>query len=239
MKAIILNSGIGKRMQPFTDDNPKCFARLNGKNILEHEIDNLLGCKINDIIITTGPFEEKIKKFVKDEFPDLNVTYVKNPKYDSTNYIYSIWLAKNIVDDDIILLHGDMVFEKDLLKRLIDSEYNNCGLVNNKIPPPEKDFKALISNNLIKKIGVDVFGENAFFLAPIYKFSKNDFRLWLEEIGKFVKDGNVNVYAENAFNRISDKILFHPVYFGEEFCTEIDNFGDLEKAREYFKNKKI
>ena len=86
---------------------------------------------------------------------------------------------------------------------------------------------------------MDVFRENAFFLAPIYKFSKNDFRLWLEEIGKFVKEGNVNVYAENVFNQISDKIHFHPVYFGEEFCTEIDNFDDLKKAKEYFKNKEI
>ena len=65
MKALILNSGMGKRLRPFTLENPKCFAKLNGKVILEHQIENLLYYGIKDIIITVGPFEEKIKKFIE------------------------------------------------------------------------------------------------------------------------------------------------------------------------------
>jgi L-glutamine-phosphate cytidylyltransferase len=234
MKAVILNSGIGKRMKPFTDDNPKCLAMLNGITILQHELKNISNLGIKDIIITVGPFEEKIKGFVKNEFPELNVAYVKNPKYMSTNYIYSMWLAKDLIDDDIVLMHGDMVFEKSLLRQLIDSKYSNCVLINNKIKPPEKDFKGKIVDNLVKNIGVKVSGENTYFLPPIYKFTKNDFILWLDEIGKFVNGGNVNVYAEEAFNDMQNQIKLNPVYFGDEFCMEIDNFEDLEIAKRYF-----
>lgn len=237
MKAIILNSGIGKRMHPFTENNPKCLLKLNGKTILGHELENLLKCGIKSVIITTGQFHEKIKKFVSGNFPEVNATYVKNKKYDLTNYIYSMWLTKGLIDDEIILLHGDMVFERELLENLLNDKHPNCVLVNKNIKPPEKDFKGEIKNNLVTKISVSLFGKNAFFLAPIYKFSKNDFRLWLEAIEKFVKEGNVNVYAEEAFNEMPNKIRIHPVYFENEFCMEIDNFDDLEIAKEFFKIK--
>lgn len=239
MKALILNSGIGKRMQPFTDENPKCLAKLNGKTILGHELENLLHYGIKNVIITVGPFEEKIKGFVEVNFPEISPIYIKNPKYDSTNYIYSMWLAKNLIDDIIILLHGDMVFEKKLLGRLLNEKHKNCVLVNNKIKPPEKDFKGKIENNLVKKISVGIFGENTFFLAPVYKFSKDDFNKWLDEIGKFVEGGNVNVYAEEAFNKIAGQIELYPVYYGDGFCMEIDNFDDLETARGYFRKNKL
>ncbi|MFH1641369.1 MAG: phosphocholine cytidylyltransferase family protein [Nanoarchaeota archaeon] len=238
MKAIILNSGIGKRMAPFTNDNPKCLAKLNGHTILEHELENLIHYNIKDIIITTGPFVEKIKQLIENKFPQLNMIYVPNEKYDFTNYIYSIWLAKNFIDEDIVLLHGDMVFEKELLGRLLDNPNKTCVLVNNKKELPQKDFKGRIERELVKEIGVDVFGENAFFLLPVYKFSKEDFHSWLNEIGKFVEEGNINVYAENAFNQMENQFKLHPIYFGDEFCMEIDDFDDLEIAKNYFKSKK-
>ena len=56
-------------------------------------------------------------------------------------------------------------------------------------------------------------------------------------IDKFVKDGNVNVYGEEAFNNISDKLKLYAVYYGDEFCMEIDNFEELEIARKFFKCK--
>ena len=64
-----------------------------------------------------------------------------NPKYKTTNYIYSMWLTKKFIDDDIILLHGDLVFDKKLLERLI-AENGNRVLVNKK-PFFQKVLKAL------------------------------------------------------------------------------------------------
>ena len=239
MKALILNSGIGKRLNQPTSKIPKCLTKINGKTILGHEIENILHYGIKDFIITVGPFEEKIKKFMKDNFPQVDVTYIKNLKYKTTNAIYSMWLVKDFIDDDIVYMHGDMVFEKELLGKLLNSKYENCVLINNKIKPPEKDFKGEIKNNFVTKIGVDIFGKNAAFLAPIYKYSKNSLKLWLKEIEKLINRGEVNVYAENAFNNISDQIKLNPVYYENEFCMEIDNFDDLEIARKFFKNNKI
>jgi len=232
MKAIILASGIGKRLRPLTYDIPKPLLKIGDKTILEYQIDNLISCNIRNIIITAGPFADKIKKHVKEKYPEIEVSYVNNPKYETTNYIYSMWLTKELIDDDIILLHGDLVFDKKLLEKLINEKNINCVLVNKKIQAPEKDFKAVIGNNRVVKIGVEFFGENAFFSAPLYKFSKSDFLCGLDEIENFIKRGDTKSYAEDAFNKISDKVILHPLYFDKELCMEIDTMEDLNIARD-------
>lgn len=238
MKAIILNSGIGKRIGEITRGNPKCLIEIrNGETIIKYQIQNLIDNKIDKIIITTGSFERKLKNYVKENFPQLYIKYVNNPKYSSTNYIYTIFLVKDFINDDVVLIHGDVVFEESVLKKIIDSQYRDCVLINNKITP-QKDFKAKVENGIVKEIGVNVYGENCFFLVPLYKFSKRSFNLWLDEIGKFIKLGKVNSYAEDALNNLLKDIEIRPVYSEGEFCMEIDDIGDLEIAKKFFKNKR-
>ena len=237
MKAIILASGEGKRLRPLTYEIPKPLIKIGNKTILDYQMENLIGCNIRNVIITTGPFEDKIKRYVREKYPNINVTYVNNPKYAVTNYIYSMWLTRELIDDDIILLHGDLVFDKKLLERLINEKYDNCVLVNREIKPPEKDFKAVIENNRVVKIGVEFSGETAFFSAPLYKFSNSDFLCWLDEIEEFVRRGDVNSYAEDAFNKISDKIVLRPLYFDDALCMEIDTEEDLRMVRNLIRDK--
>ena len=236
MQALILASGKGERLFPVTKEIPKPLVEIGKKAILGSQIDNLVSCGITDVIITTGFFEGKIKEYIKENYPNLNVCYVNNPKYETTNYIYSMWLTKELIDDDIILLHGDLLFERKLLVRLINERCENGVLVNRKMKPPEKDFKAVIENNRVVKIGVEFYGENAFFSAPFYKFSKLDFLFWVVEIENFIKRGDVKSYAEDVFNKISDKIVLCPLYFDDELCMEIDTMEDLEMGRNLFRH---
>jgi len=236
MKAIILASGIGKRLLPLTEKVPKPLIEINGITLLERMIQSLIENKVTDIIITTGSLEEKIKGFVKNKYPDLKVTYVKNPIFEETNYIYSLWLTKDIVkDDDVILLHGDLIYDPKLMEKIVKTDKSSA-LIKEEKEVPEKDFKARINHGLIKEIGVNVFGEDARFCLPLYKILKPDFKKWLEKMGQFVKEGRVGNYAEDALNTITDEINLHPVYYDNEFAMEIDNFEDLEKAKSFLKN---
>ena len=122
MIAILLNSGQGTRMGDLTKDIPKCLVKINqegNETLLGHQIKNIIQCGITELIITTGPFEEKIKTFVQNNFPNLKVTYIKNDQYKKTNYIYSLWLIKDLIKDNSIIMHGDLVFEKNLLEKLL------------------------------------------------------------------------------------------------------------------------
>jgi len=230
MKAIILASGIGKRLRPLTNKIPKPMVKINDKTLIEWQIDRLVKYKIKDILITTGLFEDKLRKFLREKYRDLKVMYINNPQYDTTNYIYSLWLTEEYIDDDIILLHGDLVFDEKLLKRLIDEDGNSV-LVNKEVKVPKKDFKAIIENDKVVKIGVNFFTENSYLLMPLYKFSKKDFSIWMEEIDKEIKNGKLNIYAEDAFNNISNQIKLRPLYFTKELCMEIDTMDDLKTGK--------
>ncbi len=232
MKAMILNSGVARRLKPLTDNLPKCLLEVNGKSILERQIELLLSVGIKKYIITTGPLQDKIIDHVKEKFPDLDVIYINNPKFESTNYIYSMWLArKEIKDSDILLLHGDLVFEKSVVQKIV-KQNKSSAIVDRAAELPAKDFKGLIENNKIVKIGIDVFGEDAAFLLPLYYWTKKDFQLWMNEIGKFVEKGITSCYAENAFNDISETINLTPLDIVNEFCMEIDTLDDLKLAKQ-------
>ncbi|MEE9176562.1 MAG: phosphocholine cytidylyltransferase family protein [Thermodesulfobacteriota bacterium] len=237
MKAIILASGSGSRLLPLTGKVPKSLLKVNSKTILDIEIGSLVECGIRDIIVTTGYHADKMEKHIKSRYQEINITLIENEKYDTTNNIYSMWLTKDFVDDDLVLLHGDTVFEQGLLQRLIMSEFPNAVLVNSGMDAPGKDFKAEVAGNTVKRIGVGLNSEKAHFCAPIYKLTASGFRKWTNQIKLFIEEGNVTCYAEDAFNEVADDISMGPVYYGDELCMEIDTLDDLEKAREYYKNR--
>ncbi len=238
MKAIILNSGSGERLKPLTSKIPKCLVKINDISILEYQLKILTDKGIKEFVITTGPFEKSIKDLVNKFYSDKIVTFVKNPEYKKTNYIYSLWLARNEIDDDVLLLHGDLVFESSLVDKLLNKCDFNCIPINNSIAAPKKDFKALIENDEVKKIGVNIFADNAYFCAPIYKMSQASMLEWLERIDIYVNDGRTSNYAEDAFNEIAEKLRCKVLYFND-FCMEIDTISDLSKARKFFANKKF
>lgn len=114
MKAIILASGSGSRLLPLTKEVPKCLLKVDGKTILDIEIGNLINSGIKDIIITTGYQAEKIEEYINSKYPDINFTLVKNERYDTTNYIYSMGWHKIsdkdcVSDDEYRMLYGKLI----------------------------------------------------------------------------------------------------------------------------------
>lgn len=143
-----------------------------------------------------------------------------------------------MIDENIILLHGDLVFDNQLLDLLIRNGKESGVLVNKHAKAPDKDFKAIIKDNRIVKIGVNLSESESFFLIPIYILLKDDILRWLSEMEKFIEKGITTVYAEDAFNNISSEVVIRPVYFFSEFCIEIDTLEDLEIAKELIKKYK-
>ena len=228
MKAIVLASGAGKRLRPLTNSLPKPLIKVGDKTLLDYQLESLVRHGITRIVVTTGPFKEKLEEHILKHYR-LEASFVHNPEYETTNNIYSLWLTQPLIDDDVLLLHSDLLFEDVLVGKLLQAG-GNCVLVNKIIPPPEKDFKALIEGNRVVRIAVDVSGTSAFFCAPMYKFSKADFSRWMEKIDEFVRQGNVICYAEDALNEIAREVVLRPLYF-DEFCMEVDTPADLEIAR--------
>jgi len=231
MKALILNSGRGVRMGRLTESTCKCLVEIaNGINILDAQLKLLIEAKITDICITTGAFAERLQTYIKTKYPDLNVEFVHNDKFAETNYIYSIYLAKEYVQDDILLLHGDLVFERSVLLDVLQAQ-GSVMVTDTTMPLPEKDFKAVVPDGYVRHVGVNEFCEQARYAQPMYKLCKADWLLWLQEIERFCLADDTGVYAENAFNKISQSMSVRPLEINGRACFEIDNAEDLEMAR--------
>lgn len=227
MKALILNSGLGSRMGVLTKEHPKCMTDLSDKEtVLSRQLALLKGAGITDVVITTGYYNEVLMEYCNSLQTGLNFTFVKNPIYSETNYIYSIYCAKHVLSgEDILLLHGDLVFEESVLAAALAYK-DSCMTVSSTLPLPEKDFKAVICNGQIAKVGIEFFTD-ALAAQPLYKLNAKDWQVWLDKIVEFCETDQRKCYAENAFNLVSDVCRIMPLDVKDELCAEVDTPQDL------------
>jgi choline kinase len=231
MRALILNSGMGKRMGLLTRQQPKCMTELrDGETILSRQIEILHEAGIDEIVVTTGFMGDKLKQYCQSLGRNVSYIFVPNTLYAETNYIYSIYLARDYLQDDILMLHGDLVFEKSVLSDLLTSE-SSCMTISTVLPLSRKDFKAVVENGVVRKVGVE-FYNNAYAAQPFYKLNRADWSVWLEQIVYYCDSRQVFVYAENALNDVTDRCLIKPIDVKNRLCAEVDDPDDLGRVRE-------
>lgn len=227
MKALILNSGLGHRMGVLTSEHPKCMTEITSSDtILSRQLKLIAEAGITEVVMTTGYFDEVLVNYCNSLSLDLKYTFINNPLYDQTNYIYSIYCAKEYLkDDDIVLMHGDLVFENLVFDEVLKSEVS-CMTVSSTLELPEKDFKAVVHNGRIDKVGIEFFND-ALAAQPLYKIKSEDWAVWLDEICKFCESDNRKCYAENAFNEVSERCAIYALDVKNSLCSEIDTPEDL------------
>ena len=226
MKALILNSGSGTRMGALASQHPKCMTEISSREtILGRQLRMLSEVGITQAVITTGPFESALIDYCRSLELPVELTFVHNSDYASTNYIYSIYLARELLDDDILLMHGDLVFENAVLDHMLLSK-ESCMAVSTVQPLPEKDFKAVIRGGQIVKVGVEFF-QDAVPAQPLYFLRRQDWRRWLDGIVSFCQRGETRCYAENALNELDGACRIVPLDVREQLCAEVDDPADL------------
>ncbi|MBF0352683.1 MAG: aminotransferase class I/II-fold pyridoxal phosphate-dependent enzyme [SAR324 cluster bacterium] len=125
-KAIILAAGTGSRLKPFTEHLPKCLTPLNGVPILVNALTQLFTAGVRETIIVVGHLKEKIIDAIGPDFQGMTITYIESDAYARTNNIYSLWLAREYLHDDILLLEADVFFEGGLLESLLACSGKNA-----------------------------------------------------------------------------------------------------------------
>ena len=230
MKALILNSGLGSRMGVLTSEHPKCMTEISHREtILSRQLEQIASAGITEVVMTTGAFDSVLVNYCQSLELPLHFTFVKNPVYDKTNYIYSIYCAREYLkDDDIILMHGDLVFENEVFDKVVSSE-TSCMTVSSTLELPEKDFKAVIKDGNVQKVGIEFFND-AMAAQPLYKLKKDDWKRWLDNIVAFCESDDETkrkCYAENALNELNGDCNIAALDVRDMLCSEIDNPEDL------------
>lgn len=235
MKAVILAAGIASRLRPLTDHSPKCLLEIGDKSLLQRTIDALLANDINEIVIVTGYLHKMIEDFVTTHYTSLKVEFIYNERYESTNNIYSLWLAKaSVLEQDILLLDSDILFDKKIITTLLASACPTC-LALNKHPLGEEEIKVIAdANHRIEEISkVCSIANAAGESIGIEKMSKEFVRTLFAELDVMISNQQDNIFYEAAFeNVIRQGATMYAVDTTPYFSMELDTVEDFRQAQQ-------
>lgn len=249
MQAIILAAGMGKRLRSYTKDATKCMVKINGKTLIEYTIEALIENHIDRLIIVVGYKGELLKHFIASKFNANNlhgmtIEYIENPVYDTTNNIYSLYLAKNeMAEEDTILLESDLIFKSNILTRLITHPDKDLAVVSPFEPWMDGTCTLLDENNcitgILDKVRFNWSDTDRYYkTVNIYKFSKEfSQRYYLPFLEAYQKSFGKNEYYEQALKVISflsSSLLKALIVSGSDWY-EIDDPADLAVAEDRFK----
>lgn len=122
MKVIILAAGQGTRLRPLTDDRPKCMVEVNGKSIIERQLDTMRACGIKDkdITIVCGYCNDVLQ----NRFQETDIHFIVNEQYDTTNMVCSLMCAKDLLEseEDIIISYGDIIYDEMVFGKILEAK---------------------------------------------------------------------------------------------------------------------
>lgn len=243
MQAIILAAGMGRRLKKLTEHQPKCMVLVNQVPLIERMLKQLDHYHLDRIILVTGHEGETLKSFTASLSLHTPIIFIDNPVYQTTNNIYSLYLAKeHLLLDDTILLESDLIFEQEVLTQIVHNPYPNLALV----APFESWMDGTVvlldqQDNITKFLTRKDFRfediHSYYKTVNIYKFSKSfsetHYVPFLEAYSKAL--GN-NEYYEQVLKVISllDDHDLKATRLENGFWYEIDDEQDLDIAESIF-----
>ncbi|MFT4864923.1 MAG: choline kinase [Ilumatobacter sp.] len=237
--AIILAAGLGSRIRPLTDNRPKTLLTVGNVTILERMLTGIQANDIDQVVIVLGYLHEQIEAFVNETFPNLSVQFVINSRYDETNTGYSLLLAADLIGTSgFVKFDGDVVFDQEILERLLSSSDGNYLCIDRNIQLDAEEVKvalshgtrvALVSKTLAPK---DAVGES----IGIERINADTAKVLFGELRTMMEDDrNLQAYYEAAYERlIANGVAFDIVDITGLAWTEIDTREDFNTAEMLF-----
>ena len=143
MKAIILAAGVGKRLWPLTQHRPKCLIELGGRTLLARYLDALAGAGIRQAVMVVGYKQDMIRAAVAAESRGVEVRYLVNEQYQRGS-ISSLWLARTELDNDVLIMDADVLFHREILRRLITSTWPSALLLDETVKQTTEECMVVV-----------------------------------------------------------------------------------------------
>jgi len=243
MQAIILAAGMGKRLGKYTQDGTKCMVTVNGKSLIERALEALVQVGIKRVILVVGYRAETLRAFLAGRFSELEIIYVTNEIYATTNNIYSLWLAREyLAADDTLLLESDLIFQGEILAKLMADPEPNLAVVSKfeawmdgtvTMVDDDRHIVSVIDKSAFKWKHVEEY----YKTVNIYKFSKEFSQsYYLPFLGAYLAAFGHNQYYEQVLKVLAflEDVRFKAFPVSGRRWYEIDDPNDLAVAETIF-----
>lgn len=245
-KVIIIAAGMGKRLNPLTDNMPKCLLKIGDKTIMERQLEALKFCGITDAAVVRGYQGDKIN------FP--GIKYYENTDYQNNNILNSLFYAEPEMNGDFIASYSDIIYDKSVVEKLLEDKNDIAVVVDTdwqeyyqgrtKHPLAEAE-KVIIQGGKVSKIGKHLTAQESQgeFIGMI-KFSERGAEVFKKEFqrvknqywGKPFQKTAVfeKAYLTDMIQELIDRgVDVYPVLIQKKWW-EIDTEQDLEKVKKIF-----
>ena len=244
MKAIILAAGMGSRMGKLTQNIPKPLVKVNGKSIIERQLSILKQNKILDVIIITGPHNEKFN-FEK-------IRYIRDENFLEHDQLGSLMSAKKEIDGDVIILFADIIFEEIILSKILESKSDISIAVDMNLQRTDTSFveadKVRFEQGSVSRIFKTMTEEDKKFevgeFIGLMKLSKKGSKQLVDYYEKIQSTHKDKFHDAQSIKKaklvdhlqelIENKIKIDAIPIAGKWC-EIDTEQDLEIAQKKFK----
>jgi len=237
MKAVILAAGTASRLRPLTSHTPKCLLKIGERCLLQRSMDALIQNGIREFVIVTGYLHEQIEAFVAQQYgSSVAVTFIYNNVYESTNNIYSLWLARPEVEGkEMLLLDSDLLYDARIVTRVLAEEAANVlTLIRHELGEEEMKVVTDADGHIVEISKTcnpaDAAGESLGIekMGPDYTCA-----LYKELEGMMNVEHLENKFYELAFERLITQGHSYKVIDATDlFSCELDTVEDFENAKE-------
>ena len=234
--ALLLAAGTGSRLLPLTTKSPKCLTMVNETSILERLIKSLNMQGFKRLVVVTGHLQDCIKSFLKDRAGNLTIEYVFSPLYKTTNNIYSLWMARKIINEPFLLIESDLVFDPSLLTEMLCPDRIAVASVK---PWLNGSTVTINPSNRVEAFYKDTSGTSdkiKYKTVNIYSLSLSSWYRIVHTLNRFILAGKVNDYYEAVFKKMvaQNRLSLKAVLFDGKPWYEVDTIEDLASAERLF-----
>ncbi|MGZ8422595.1 MAG: phosphocholine cytidylyltransferase family protein [Nitrospira sp.] len=231
MRAVILAAGVGKRLWPVTQHKPKCLIEIGGQTLLSRYLEVLASVQIRDVTIVVGYKQEMIRDAVGTQHRGVSISYLVNEEFHRGS-ISSLWIARSALSDDVVIMDADVLFHREILRRLVASPFTNCLLMDDTVKQTGEECMVVVAGGrviaLSKKMPerYDVAGEGVGFL----KVRRADTAHVIGSLKGYIDQGRWEMeYEDGLLQYFQDVKVGHEKIGGLPW-TEIDFPEDITRA---------
>ncbi|MHC4605493.1 MAG: phosphocholine cytidylyltransferase family protein [Planctomycetota bacterium] len=224
--AVILAAGKGSRLGAWSDGLPKCLVQVGGRTMVEHQLESLADTGVHPVTMVIGHGSDLVREAVNGR-----AEYVLNPRYASTNSLYSLWLARENLRGPLLILNCDVLFHAEVLNRVL-SEGPDVIAYDTSSGKGLEQTKVELSEGRLTRLSKDLPAEKSSgeSLGIVYLSEKGTETL-LECADELIGDGKENSWVIEALEETARRTPIRAVDVAGLPWVEIDFPYDLDRAR--------
>ena len=234
--ALLLAAGSGIRLQPLTNSAPKCLTEVHGVALLERLVCSLREFGFKRLVVVVGHLDQCVRDALSSWTGDMAIEYVVNARYQTTNNLYSLWLARRTIREPLLLLECDLIFDPSVIVKMLHPDRIAVSPMRPWMKGTTVTVNSLGNVTAFRVDSLADRGDFAFKTVNMYSFSIRTWQEITQRLGRHVSESRLDQFYETVFAEMvaEGRLSLRAVMLDPDSWYEIDTLEDLHQAEMTF-----